>query len=322
MTMKFGITHEGMHVDQLLSNFAVGYRPQGDQIAEMIAPVVEVPKQSDTYLIYDRADTLRIRSSERAPRTEANRIDRTMSSGTFYAKNYALQYPVTIEEKSNMDPAYVQALYNERVGFTIDQLFMGWEDRVASTVTSTSNVGSSAAVSSSWTDATNANPLGDINTAIDNVQDATGYRPNLIVMSDLAWRLVRRNTTIRNLIFGTNNGGGYPSRDQFRNLIEIENFGVGGMFKNTANEAKTEVLTRIWGAHVFIGYCPQGVSRDAPAYMKSFRWTAPGLPNMMVERHPYDTKRKEESLEVGYYQDEKVTASQYSFLIRGVNSST
>jgi hypothetical protein len=42
---------------------------------------------------------------------------------------------------------------------------------------------------------------------------------------------------------------------------------------------------------------------------------------MTAERHPYDTKIKSEEVEIGYYQDEKITASEYGFLLVAVNSS-
>jgi hypothetical protein len=42
---------------------------------------------------------------------------------------------------------------------------------------------------------------------------------------------------------------------------------------------------------------------------------------MQVERHPYNTKTKSEEVEVGYYQDEKITGADYSFLITNVNSN-
>jgi hypothetical protein len=43
---------------------------------------------------------------------------------------------------------------------------------------------------------------------------------------------------------------------------------------------------------------------------------------MQVERHPYDSRKKSEEIEVGYYQDEVITASTYAFLLDAVNSST
>ena len=43
---------------------------------------------------------------------------------------------------------------------------------------------------------------------------------------------------------------------------------------------------------------------------------------MQVERHPFDPKIKVAEVEVGYYQDEKITAPALSFLVTNVTSST
>jgi len=59
-----------------------------------------------------------------------------------------------------------------------------------------------------------------------------------------------------------------------------------------------------------------------PAFAYSIRWSAPGLPNMQAERHPYNSRTKSEELEIGYYQDEKVTGAEYGFLLTACNSST
>ena len=163
---NFGATAENMHIDALLSNVAMNYRPSG-MIADMVFPMVPVQKQSDYYAIFTRADALRIEETDRAPGVEANAITRNISSATYFCDNYALQYPVTIEDKANADPIFVQNLLNNRIEFIMDKLHLDWENRIAALVTNTSNVGSSAATGSGWTDLTNSDVLGDLHTAIE-----------------------------------------------------------------------------------------------------------------------------------------------------------
>jgi len=321
MKRKFGATAENMHVDALLTQIAINYRPAG-MIADMIFPLVTVQKQSDYYPIFTRADVLRIENTARAPGTEANKITREVSSAAYYCDNYALKYPVTIEDKANADPIFVQHLINGRVEFIMDKLALDWENRIAAQVTNTSNVGSSAAVTSGWTDITNSDPLGDINNAIDNVKDSTGMSPNSIVFGEAAWRNFRRHADIRNIINGTNNGGGYANVQQVQDLLEIPNIMVGGAYKNTANEAQAESLSQIWNDNVLVYYSAERPSTDRPSFGYSMRWAGNGLANMTVERHPYDSRKKTEEVEAGYYQDEVITGSEYGFLMTSVNSST
>lgn len=137
-----------------------------------------------------------------------------------------------------------------------------------------------------------------------------------------AWRSLRRNDQILNRLFGTNNGGGYATRQQVASLLEVEEILVGAAYKNTGNEAQAESLSSIWGDNVLCYYAPSSPSRDLPSYMYSFRWAPQGMPSMQAERHPFDPKTKTEEVEVGYYQVEKVTGDEYGFLLLAVNSST
>jgi len=317
-------TQRDLHIDALLSQMAIGYF-QDTGIARLIAPVIPVAKQGDMYSVFSRADALRTEASERSPGTEANKITRTISSDTYYTQNYALKYGVTIEDRSNADPVFRQNLITNAAEYVLDKLSLGWEQRVATLVQATGSVSSSAGVGSEWDAAASSDPIGDMESAMDNVQDLTGLRPNRVVMGLDAWRSLKRNTSVRDLIFGAT-GGGSPQRNvtkqQVANALEVEQVLVGAAYRNTANEAQAETLAKIWGDHVTCYYAPSGASRDKPSWMYSFRWSAPGLPNMQVERHAYDTKTKQEEVEVGYYQSEKITAADYAFTLVSVNSST
>lgn len=313
-----GATGRDIHIDKVLSNMAIGYRPEGF-IAADIMPIVDVDKQSDLYAVFSRADRLRRQETARSPGAEANRIEQSVSSGTFYCENYALKSPVNLEDKANADPLYLQNLIEGRTELVLDGLLLDWEVRVATQVTNTANVGSSAAVSSAWNGA--GDPLGDVNTGIDNVQDSTGMMPNQVTFGLSAWRSFRRDDTVRNLIFGTNNGGGYPSTAQVADLLDIPKVLVGRAFQNTGEEELAENLNQIWDDNVLIAYTAERPNIERPSFAYAFRWNRPGLPNMMVERHPFDTRTKSEEVEAGYYQDEVITGADYAFLIVGVNSS-
>jgi hypothetical protein len=317
-----GNTANDLHIDAALSEVALGYRPEGF-IADMVMPVVDVGKQSDLYTIWSRADRLRRHDTKRAPATEAKRIEESVSSETYFCNNYALKSSIPIEDFANADPIYLDNLNNGKTELVMDGLMMDWEVRLASKVTSGSNVGSYAAVSSAWNDGgAGSDPIGDVNLMLDNVQYSTGKRPNRLTFGLKAWQVFRRHVDVRNIIFGVNNGGGYASVQQVADLFEVEEILVGGTFQNTAGEGLTENLSAIWDDHILAHYTPMRPSKDRPSFAYSFRWNQPGLPNFQVERHPYDTKKKAQDLEVGYYQDEKIVGAEYAFLLTNVTSSS
>lgn len=318
--ISFGAVGRDLYLDLPLSNIVVNHRPQG-LIADMLFPVVEVQKQSGNYTEFSQADLLRVVDDKRSPKTEAKRFEVGVSSGTYYANNYALQMGVAIEDRNNADPIYASRLFEGRARMITDKLLLNWENRLALQCTSTSNVGSSAAVASVWT-GSGADPLADINTAIDNVTFATGYRPNRIVFGLKGWNAFRRHSTVRDIINGTNNGGGYPNVQAVADLLEMEKVFVASGFKNTAEENITKSLTTLWGTNVLLAYVNPNPSptMDEPSFGYTFRVTAPGIPNMQVERHPYDSRRKVDDVEVGVYQDEKIASSALGFLLTGVVS--
>lgn len=314
-----GATSHDLHIDKLLSEMAIGYRPEGF-IADMIFPTVKVGKQSDLYAIFSRADSLRRQDTKRAPATEAKIIHRDVSSATYFANNYALKKSVTIEDRSNADPLYMSQLQEASAQYILDHLMLDWEIRDATQVTNTSNVGSSSAVTSAWDGA--GDPIGNMNTAIDNVRFSNGVRPTDIVYGIDAWNSFRRDSNVRNIIFGNNNGGGYPNTSQVAELLDVDRVHIGGAFQNTGGEGLTESLGSIWGDNVLVYYRPETPTIEKPSFAYNFRWSAPGLPEMQVERHPYSGKTKSEEIEVGYYQDEVITGASYGFLLTAVNSST
>lgn len=316
-----GATAENLHVDKLLTAFAMGYRPDGF-IADMILPTVQVDKQTDLYPVFDRGDRLRAEDDERAPNTMARRVTENVGSDTYHCRNYALSSPAAIEDKANADPALVSLKGEGKVRLVMDKLAIGWEKRILSKVSSGTNVGSYSAVSSAWNEA--GDVLGDLNTAIDNIKYANGVgKGNITVLfGPRAWDSARRDATVRNLIYGTNNGGGYVSEQGMTNLLDVKRILVAGAFENTAAEGQSESISPIMNDDVLVYYTPDSPTIDLPSFGYSIRWVGNGLANWNVERHPYDTRRKCEDIEVGYYQDEKITGASYGFLLESVNSST
>lgn len=315
-------TGRDLHIDQNLTNVAMNYRPTG-MIADMIAPIVTVQKETDLYPVFNQAEAFAIESTARSRGTRAQRITRSVSSAGYTAKNYALAYDLPIEDRANMDAAYAFELEAGAARYLTDKLWLDWDRRVLSTVGSTTNVATGFLTGSAWNGATNGDPVSQIYRAIEQIQGSTAYRPNTILFGWQAYNLFRRNSNVRNFVLGSNNGGGVLSRSAVAGIFEVEKVLVAEAFYNSANEAKSISLASTFPADsVLVYYAPSAPSREVPSFMYSFRWANPALPApFAVERHPYDSKAKIESIEAGYYQDEKVTGSALGALLVGVGSA-
>lgn len=321
-------TGRGLHVDQNLTNVAINFRPP-TTIADLIAPVVTVGKETDQYPVFSHFEAFAVEDTARSRGGEARKITRSVSSANYVVKNYALGYDLPIEDSANMDAAYRYELEAGATRHLVGKLHMDWEKRVLTLASAAAAVSTTFVPASSWVGGvSNANvgdPVAAILAAIEQQNGLTGYRPNSILIGWRAHNYLMRNYHMRGFVNGNNNGGGRVTRQAIQETFELERYVVSNMFYTTQNEAlsaSAPTLTSPIHDRLFIYYAPLSPSRDDPSWMYSFRWTAPGLPApMVVERHPYDSRRKVEGIEAGYYQDEKITGASFGCAIAGVGSA-
>lgn len=307
-------TGRELHVDQPLTQLAINYRPQ-ILIADSIAPVVPVEKQSDFYTVFSRQEFFQLEDTERAPGTEARKVTRSVSSGQYFARNHALGRDVPIEDIANMDAALRFEFDSGAAKYILAKLGLGWEKRITTLAVASTSVGSVFVTNSSWavTGANAGDPIAAIEAMREYVKGATGQNPNSLWFGWKAWSRMRRNVNARNLLNGTNNGKGFVTRQQIKDLFEMDRLIVSDSMWQTANEAQAQgTLTNAAEDRVFLYYAPLAASREDPSWLYTFRWSNPALPApLVVERHPYDSRKKMETIEAGYYQDEKVVAPEY-----------
>jgi hypothetical protein len=317
---RYAATGRDVYIDVPLSNVAITYRPQ-NMVADQLAPIVPVMKQSGAYPIWAIADAYRLENDERAPGTEATPVTWDVSSDLFYCKNYALKTRVPWEDLENADPWFIISSREAKARRIKDKLVLKWESRVAGKVNSGTNVGSYAAVASAWNDHTSgkSDPIGDINKALKNVEDSTGIRPNRIAYSRAAWREFREHADVINRIYGTAGFAGAQSarlvtRENTKALFEVDEIIIAGAYKNTKDKGQTVSLSMMWGGNVLVYYSPSVPSIDDASFMYSFRWNKIRDLDMAATVRSIEPKQCDE-IELGYYQDEKITAKELAFLI-------
>lgn len=309
-----------VHIDRPLSNFAQAFMPQG-AIADSVLPIVPVQKQSDLYTIFDQADWFRREYSERAPGTEARAVRMRISSAAFYCRNYELNTHVTREEMANSDPLVMMKLEQSKIALPRVKLDIEREVRMATLMHA--SCGSRVAVASVWNDPVNSDPVADITTAIHNVQFATGYRPNKMVVSWAVWEQLRKHNAIINK--GVNpyvTGGkvGFVTQQAVASIFDLDEVLVGALFQNTTEEGSPQAmaLSPVWSNACIVYHAPAGASTDIPTFGAQFFWDGGmGTDRFYVQRHQYDTLKGSQKFGVGYYADERAVGSSLGFALTG-----
>lgn len=314
------------HLDQLLSGFALNYMyDQNLFIADKVLGQVPVAKKTNAYVTYNQADLWRRTDTKRNQMTESNRVARRVGSASYHALGYGLKDGISIEEEANMDDVFAATNGEQgRVKYLQNLLLIDREVRVASLLMTSANVGSSAAVASAWSDPVSghSDPVSDINTAIDNVQYAIGFRPNMMVLGGGPWRALRRHQDIIGKAMNPNyvGFGNYPSTPQVAQIFDLEGIIVGDAALTTGAPIPASgsalSLKRMWGNNALLFYKPPGgVSMEEPTPFVSFNWTAEGLNPWSVIRHPFDSKIGGQELEIRYWSDERWIAPPLSYLL-------
>jgi hypothetical protein len=321
-----GATARDYHIDTFLTNILIGYRPVG-LIADQIFPVVPVKKQSDVIPIVDRANWLRIDDTKRAPATKAKEGTFSVSSITYFCKNYAFAHVTPYEVLANADAPHQPT---QRAGeFVIDRLMLDFEKRVADTLAG--GVGSSTTLTGTdiWSDFANSDPLTQIEIKYNAIKDTTGYVPNVCVIGRKSWQKTRRHPDIVRAAagLGTAGVGGVVTQEQFANLIGVEKVLVPGAVINTANEGATATYADIWSASMFVlAYVAPTPGLMVPTFGYGFNWVVPGVstgggPGAFTLERKRDDDIGAEFVRSAYYQDEKIIAAELGAMIHtGITS--
>lgn len=312
-------TGRGAHLDTPLTNLAIkAFQGSAQYIAQRVFPIVPVGKQSDKYYIIDKDSWLLTPDTRRAPKTSPRRIEFKVSSDSYFCDNYALAGEIAKEDLANADSAI--NLRRNTTNIVVDALLRDYESRVANIVTSGSNLGSYVALSGSskWSDYVNSDPVSDITTAHAFIEQQTGLSANTAIVDKDTLRVIRRHPQLLDMYKYTS--GGQLNDGQVKDVFGVDTVLVGRGIKNNAVEGATASITNIWGNNVIFAHIETGVSLQTMTFGLSFRWRPAGFSApLAVSRYDApDPGSHTEVIETGYFQDEKVVASDLSYGILSV----
>lgn len=311
------LTTRDVHIDVPLSNIALEAFRDGSFVAPALFPVVPVGKQSDGYYVLNKGDWLRNPTSTlRAPKTSPRRVEFSVSTDTYFATNYALAGENAFETLANADNPI--ALRQRTVRKVVADLMRDAEVRVASKVTSISNVGSGVALTGAakWSDYLSSDPISDIDSGHAFIHDTTGVIANTLLLDYNTAKIVRRHPVMLDMYKYTQ--GGFLKDAELRECFSVERIIIGNAIRNAANEGGANSMVNVWGNNALLCYVdPAAPSLQTSTFGLGFRWESPDLPAPMVARvyNDPDPGKKLELCEVGYYQDEKIVARDLAYLV-------
>lgn len=302
-----------VHVNAPLTNFALQLRNRAF-VAEEVFPVIPVVKESDLYYTFSREE-IRDVDTRRAAGALAKEIEWVPSTATYTAQEFALRHLLSDRIVGNADVPVRPRL--NTVAKLMKWIMLGQEKRVQAIAQNTANAVATVAVAPKW-DGTSPTIEKDIDTARDSIRNNAGVEPNAIVLPENVKDVVKRDSTLRDLIrYVINLGAG--NRDLLMNgelppvMFNLAII-IAGAVEDTSKLGQSSTIAKIWNDAVPIFYREQAVSLDALTWGYIMR-----VQNPIVTSYR-DEPRKGEWIEASILQAEQLVSSSAANLLTDVLS--
>jgi len=302
-------TIQQVHIDKALTQISVAYKNE-QFIADKIFLPVSVDKQSDKYYVYGK-DAFRVNDDRRAPGTEANEINWTLSLDTYFCDGHALRHAIPDEEVQNADSVF--DLEADATELVTDGILLNKEIDAANKLLDPANYDSSLVLQmgttvAKWSDFQNSNPILDIETAKQKIHKKSGLRPNTLIISETVYNVLKVHPALLK-IYTYTQAVGVLTLEQIKMALGIDNILVGSALKMGTGDN----LDYIWGNSAVLAYIPSKPGKRVPAIGYSFMWNKDGEGAVYVRKW-YDVSRRATIIEAERYYDQKIICPTAGFL--------
>ena len=281
-------TARAVHVDQPLTNMSLAYLQSATNfVASRVFPNIRVQKQSDVYFTHDRSYFNRNSAKLRAPATEAAIAGLGVGTESYFAKVVSLKRQIPWQVMANADAevqlerantlALMQNMMIEKEVDWASRYFTTgvWGTEYAGVADSTSGPGTDEVIK--WSDDTSSTPIENVREGKTDMQEATGYRPNVMVTNQRVLDTLSDHPDIIDRIkYSGGVGNQNPARttrQALAELFEVDRIEVMGAIQNEAAEGDAESNSFIGGNHAALFYVPPAPGLMTVSAGYTFTWS-------------------------------------------------
>lgn len=269
-----------IHIDKPLTNISVHYAQSASVfIADKVFPVIGVQKQSDTYFVYNRDDFFRDDAQVRAKGTESAGGDYDVEvADPYFARKWAFHMDVTEEDRVNADDPLkpnqdaaefvTHKLLLKRENIWAQKFFKAgvWGTEIQGVDTTPS--GDTQVLQF---DKVGADPVRFIANASTKMIEATGYKPNTMVLSPYVYNALIANEDILDRIKYTERG--IVAMELLASLFGVDQVYVPYAIQNTKGKGQDGQYSFIMGKHALLMYVEKNPGLKKPSAGYTFAWT-------------------------------------------------
>ena len=310
------------HIDGPLTNISVAYKQdQTAFIADKVAPIVEVSKQSDKYFIFDRSTFMRDDAKRRGAGEESAGSGYGLSNDSYYCDVFAIHKDISDNDRANTD----DPLNQDRTAaeFCTHQLLVRREREWASACFTTGVWGEDVTGASTlqWSDYGASDPIRMVDVVKRNVVKKTGRMVNKAVLGMDVFLALKEHPAIVDRIKYTSDAS--VTEATIARLLGVDQVYVPYALVDTASEgASATSIDFIVGAKsaLFL-HVPARPSLETPSAAYTFSWTgAPGTrrPMGLASRRIRMEHLLSDRIETDLAMDIKIVGSDLGVFLNGI----
>jgi hypothetical protein len=282
ITKAFQPSLSQVHIDRPLTNVSIAYMQADDQfIAGQVFPNIPVQNASDTFWTYPKGAWYRSESEVRAPGTETPGVGFTLGTDNYSCKVYGLHADIADQIRANTDPQI--NLERDYTRLVMGQMLRRKDIQWASTFFTTGVWGTdltgvasapTAGQTLQWNQSA-SDPIAFIRGRSTIMLEATGYRPNTLVIGPYVLDALLDNDSILARIMYTRAGGAFITKELLASAFGVDRILVAESIRNTAIEdvAGTTSLSFIHGKHALLCYTAGSAGLQQVSAGYTFTWS-------------------------------------------------
>ena len=273
-----------VHIDQVLTNISLGF-PNNGMVGDILFPEVRVRKQGDLYYTFGREGWLPT-DDVRAPGSRTVEIPGLqVSTSPYWANEYALQIPVTDEERENADAPLSPD--RDAAELVTSKILLARERRIQLKSTTVANYASGLSTTlaggTQWSAYATSTPIADLKAGIRAIHASIFMEPNVAIIPYQVMSILEDHPDFIERIKYSQ--AGVITRDIIASVVGLQRVVVPGIgYDSSGNPGSTPVLSYLWGKDVVLAWVPARPGLKTPAYGYEFVWRYPGGQSMVTER--------------------------------------
>ena len=303
-----------VRMNQLLTNISTRYS-NSVYVADTIAPVVGVKKETDTHLVYGY-EQFRLPYTRRGNKSEAKSASYAASSSTYNLTYHALRDWVSQRDRDNADAPQNPDMDATRNLTDLIMLRREVDCRNLMFTTTTWAQNSALVSTTSWryNTTTSGNPAIHAHSAISILLNNSAKRPNVVLIGHPTYLNLLDNANIlERLKYVTT---GILGKEIIASLMDVDKMVVGEAIQTTTQEGLGNTTGAVWANNALFAYVAPAPALNAVS--AAYAFTLNGKQPYSVRKYR-DDPRDADTIEVETAYQYKAVATLAAYLYADVD---